>query len=215
MVRNTLLALSGLLVLASLYLIFLWVPTEQTQGVVQRIFYFHVAVAWSSFLAFLVVFVASIGYLLRGWSGWDRLAYASAEIGVILTSLTLLLGMLWARAVWEVWWTWEPRLTTTLVLWFIYVAYLMLRAYAPRGGQAARYSAVLAVVGFVDVPIVFLSVRWAQGLHPSGVSLEPSMVVTLVVSVLAMTALYAYLLYERTSLRASEETLERILHRYA
>src|SRR5579883_2467840 len=189
------LVLGALLVtmVAALYAIFVWAPTERTMGHVQRIFYVHVSLAWLSYLAFFVVFVCSLGYLWRRDERWDALARASAEIGVVFTSLFILSGALWGRPVWGTWWTWDARLTTTAILWFIYVAYLMLRAYVPEVPRAARYAAVLGIVGFVDVPIVHMSVTWWRALHPeptvarldSSPLLPPEMLATLVVASVA------------------------------
>src|SRR5438045_8816348 len=129
--------------------------------------YVHVPAAWVTFMAFGVVFVASVAYLKTKRIQWDRVAAASAEIGVQFCALTIVLGSLWGRPVWGTWWTWDPRLTTTAILWFIYVAYLMLRAYVPEVPRAARYAAVLGIVGFVDVPIIHMSVTWWRALHPA------------------------------------------------
>ncbi len=218
MVRLALLMASAVLMLANLGLIFLWAPTELVMGQVQRIFYFHVPVAWVAFLAVFIVFVASILYLWRGQRRWDALAHSAAEIGVLFITLMLISGATWAKPVWGVWWTWDPRLTTSLIMWLIYVAYLMLRAYAPTPSQAARYSAVLGIVGFVDVPIVYFAVEWWRNIHPEMVigplaetgSLEGSMVVTFLFSLLAFTVLFAYLLWERVGLRNSEDTLRAV-----
>ena len=130
-VRHVLLVLAGLLMLADLYLMLMVAPTDSVLGQVQRIFYFHVPIAVMSFLAFFVVFLASVIFLARRTPVWDRLAHASAEVGVVFVTLALVTGVIWARPIWNTWWTWEPRLTTTLILWLIYVAYLMIRSYAP------------------------------------------------------------------------------------
>jgi len=161
--------LGGALMLADLYLIFMVAPTDSVLGHVQRVFYFHVPIAIMSFLAFFVVFLASLVYLIRRGTRWDSLAHSAAEVGVIFVTLALLTGTLWARPVWNTWWAWEPRLTTTLILWLIYVAYLMVRAYAPNRARAAVYSAVVGIIGFVDVPIVYYSVQWWRGIHPAPV----------------------------------------------
>ncbi|MBI4200013.1 MAG: cytochrome c biogenesis protein CcsA [Chloroflexi bacterium] len=207
------------LVTADLALIFLWVPTETlAMGVVQRIFYFHVPLAWVGFLAFGVVFVASILFLWRGGRRWDALAHASAEVGVVFTTLMLFSGSTWAKPVWGVWWTWDPRLTTSLILWLLYVAYLMVRAYAPTPAQAARYAAVLGTISFIDVPIVYFSVVWWRNIHPEIIvgptaqpgSLEPEMLVTLLFSLLTFTLLFAYLLWERVRLREAEDAVRSL-----
>ena len=213
--RSILLMVSAVLMMVDLVLIFLWVPTEQVMGVVQRIFYFHVPLAWVMFVAFFVVFIASVMYLWKGQRRWDALGHSAAEVGVVFATLMLISGAVWAKPVWGVWWTWSPRLTTSLILWLLYVGYLMLRAYAPTPSQAARYSAVMGIVGFIDVPIVYLSVVWWRNIHPelmvgpgaeSG-SLDGDMLVTLMYSLLTFTVLFAYLLWERLALRNDEDAV--------
>ncbi|MDE2969841.1 MAG: cytochrome c biogenesis protein [Chloroflexota bacterium] len=221
-VRMSLLGLSGGLMLAALGMTFLYAPTDAVLGISQRIFYVHVPLALVGFLAFAVVAVCSIGYLWKGSERMDNVAYAAAEIGVLFTSLMLITGMLWAKPAWGVWWSLSPQLTTSLILWFLYVAYLMLRAYAPPGETAARYAAVLGIIGFIDVPIVYMAARWWRDLHPNKVlgplaeesALEPSMQITFLVSILAFTALFAWLLAERTELRRQETQLERMRYTY-
>ena len=214
--RNVLLLLSAVSMVGVLYLVFLWVPTERNLGISQRIFYFHVSMAWVGFFAFFWVLVGSVGYLWKRSQKMDRLAYTSAEIGVVFTTLMLITGVLWAKPVWGVWWTWDPKLTTSLILWLIYVAYLMLRAYSPRGDQGARFAAILGIIGFIDVPIIYLSVVWWRTVHPNVVgtaatgSLEPSMRMVLMACTVAFTLLFAYLLMDRLSLRRSEEEFEAI-----
>ena len=161
--------------LVALGAIFLWVPTEKEMGIVQRIFYFHVPAAFSSFLAFFLVFVGSIQYLRTRADKWDRLALCSAELGVIFALIVLITGPLWAKPIWGVYWRWEPRLTSMLITFTIYVAYLMVRGYGP----VQRTSAVLGILAFVNVPLVYYAVDlWAadQQLHPPrNVELEPTM----------------------------------------
>ena len=214
-VKKGLFVVSAAMMLVVLYLIFMWVPTERNLGVSQRIFYFHVPIAWVGFLAFFVVLVGSVGYLWKRTSKWDQLAYSAAEIGVLFTTLMLITGILWAKPVWGVWWTWDPRLTTSLILWLIYVAYLMLRAYSPRGDQGARYAAVLGIAGFMDVPIVYLSIVWWRTVHPQVLvgpaatgELDSSMRLLLLISTVMFTLLFAYLLTDRVSLRKSEDEVE-------
>ena len=216
--RTILLLVTGLLMLADLYLIFMVAPTDAVMGDVQRVFYFHVPMAIMSFLAFFVVFVASVGYLARRGRRWDSVAHASAEVGVLFVSLALITGIIWGRPVWNTWWTWEPRLTTTLILWLIYVSYLMIRSYAPSQDKAARYSAVVGIIGFVDVPIVYYSVVWWRSIHPSPVvgpfaesgALEPVMLMTLLFSLVTFVVLFALLVWERAALRDSEDQLREM-----
>lgn len=182
-------------------------PPEQVEGNVFRIFYVHVPIAWDAYLAFFVVFVASALYLWRRSELWDRVARVSAEVGLLFTTLVLISGSIWGRPVWGVWWTWDARLTTTLVLWFMYLAYLLLRAYAAEGGQAPRYAAVLGIVAFIDVPIVQFSVTWWRTLHPqsdvlAAGHLAPAMLTTLFVSLAAFTLLGVALFAHRYRLEA-------------
>lgn len=215
--KRVFLLTSGLLMLAVIYLVFIWVPTEKNLGVSQRIFYIHVPIAWVGFLAFLFVLIGSVGYLLKRSRGWDQLAYSAAEIGVIFTTLMLVTGILWAKPVWGVWWTWDPRLTTTLILWLIYVAYLMLRSYGPKGDKGARYASILGIAGFIDVPIVYLSIYWWRTVHPQALigpaasgELNSQMFTVFMVSTITFTIFFIYLLMERMSLRKSEDALEDI-----
>ncbi len=143
-------------------------PTEATMGDVQRIFYYHLPSAWVAFLLFFVNFLASCWYLTRRSPGADALALASAEVGVSFCTIVLITGPIWARPIWGIWWTWDARLTSTLVLWLIYVSYLVLRHYA-TGGQVPVLAAALGIFGFVDVPIVYMAIRWFRTQHPQPV----------------------------------------------
>lgn len=193
------------LMLASLFMIFEYVPTEADEGIVQRIFYFHVPCAWVAFAAFGLVAIAGILYLWLGDQIWDDLGYASAETGMVFCTLMLVSGSLWARPIWGVWWTWDSRLTTTFILWLMYGGYLMLRASADDTPQVARFAAVIGIVAALDVPIVIVSVRLWRTIHPAvlvtkqgGHGLEdPRMIATLLVSLAAFTALWAWILMLR------------------
>ncbi|MDE2683578.1 MAG: cytochrome c biogenesis protein [Chloroflexota bacterium] len=216
--RLWLLLITAVLILVDGYLIFMVAPTDAVLGHVQRIFYVHVPISILSFLGFLICAVAGIGYLIRRTERWDRVAHASAEVGVVFVTLALVTGIIWARPVWNAWWQWEPRLTTTLILWFIYVAYLMIRQYAPTPQQGRTWSAVVGIIGFVDVPIVYYSVQWWQSIHPKQVigpaaaegALEPIMAQILVFSLVATLALFTYLLLERVALRGIEDRLSHL-----
>jgi heme exporter protein C len=212
-VRLSVLGLASLvLVPLSLAAIFLYAPTERLQGPVQRVFYLHLPMAWIAYLAFFIVFLGSLLFLWKRDERWDRLARSSAEVGVLFTTLVLLTGSIWARPVWGTWWSWDARLTTTLVLWFIYLGYLMLRSYVDDQQRAARYAAVLGIIGFLDVPIIHQSVTWWRTLHPEPVVLAPggpampiAMLQTLGLSLVAFTVLFCWLLqlrYQVESLRA-------------
>lgn len=142
--------------------------TADQGGPLQRIFYFHVPSAWVGYLAFAIVFIASIAYLRTGARRWDVLAHGAAEVGVVFITLVLITGPIWARPVWGTWWQWDARLTSSLVMWLTYVAYLMLRSLATDPRAAGRAAAIVGVLGFLNVPIVHFSVHWWRTLHPSG-----------------------------------------------
>lgn len=180
------------------------VPPDAVQGQVQRLMYVHVPAAWLAYLAFFVVFVSSVAYLRTKAVRWDRLAHASAEIGVLFTALAIILGSLWGKPVWGVWWTWDPRLTTTAVLLLIYLGYLAVRRLPESPVRRARWAAVVGIVGFLDVPVVHLSVVWWRSLHQpasvirlDGPVMAAPMLAALFLAVAAFTALYAYLLLLR------------------
>ncbi len=215
---DALLVASALMMALTLYMVYLWVPTEQNLGVSQRIFYFHVPLGWIGMVSIIIVAVASILHLYTGKQRWDDLAYSTAELGIIFASLILITGAVWAKPVWGVWWTWDAKLTTTLVLWFIYVGYLMVRAYGPAGTQGRRFASVIALIGAVDAPIIYKATDWWRSAHPDNnipSDLNGQMALTLLVSVLTFTVIYVYLLMERYSLRRSESDLDELHQRIA
>ncbi len=203
------------LFITGLYMAFLYAQTETRMGLVYRIFFFHLGAIISSTVAVLVVAVAGVAFLRTNARGWDRIGEASAEIGVLFGTIGLISGSIWARATWGAWWTWDPRLTTFLVLWFIYVAYLMLRASARDDPRVARFCAVFGLVGAIDVPIVFMSARIWRGISPvlgqagsdSTFGLTPEMSQTLMVAIVAYLFLYAYLLILRVRLEELRDEL--------
>ncbi|OGO32368.1 MAG: cytochrome C assembly protein [Chloroflexi bacterium RBG_16_56_11] len=203
-----------ILMLVSLYMVFVYVPTEKEMGIVQRIFYLMVPMGWLALLSFLLVFIGSILYLVKRQARWDALAYSSAEVGLVATTGALVVGSLWARPIWGVWWTWEPRLTATLVLWFVYLAYFMVRSFAGEESRGARFAAVIGIVGFIDLPIVVLATTLWRGMHPGGVifsgGLESRMLLTLLVSLAAFTVLYVVLLNLRLALKNAEMVLKQV-----
>jgi heme exporter protein C len=214
---NKLMALTGagfILMIAALYMIFVYVPTEASMGAVQRIFYFHVPLAWLAFMAFFIVFVCSIAYLVKKNSRWDRVASSSAEVGIVFTTLFLISGSIWAKPIWGVWWTWEPRLTSALVLWLVYLAYLLIRSYVSNREQGARFSAVVGIVGFLDVPIVALAISLWPTEHPSALIFEgglaPSMLATLLVCIAAFSVLFAILLVQKLTVKDLESEINRL-----
>jgi heme exporter protein C len=201
-------------ILVALYLIFYYAPQEATMGEVQRIFYAHVPSAWTAFLAYFMVFLGSIAYLWKRTRIADDLAYSSAEVGFIFCTCVLVTGPLWAKPAWGIWWTWDARLTSTFVLWLLFISYLMLRSYVLNPGRAAVLGAVVGILGFVDVPIVYMSIRWWRTQHPQpviaggeGSGLDPKMWITLLVSWGACLCLFAYLVRQRLWLAEARREL--------
>ena len=209
--ENSLIVLAFVTFVIALYMVFLYAPTERTMGVVQRIFYFHVPVAWVALLAYTIVFIGSVLYLWKRNTVWDVLAHSSAEAGFVFTTMFLISGSIWAKPIWGVWWTWEPRLTTALMLWFIYIVYLIVRSYATEESRGARFAAVVGIVGFVDIPIIILAITLWRTQHPSPVIFEggltPPMLMTLFVCLAAFTILYILVLWQGFSLRLLENKL--------
>ena len=205
---NGLLVLGFILFVIALYLVFIYVPTEKTMGIVQRIFYLMVPMAWLALFSFIIIFISSILYLKSRNNRWDILANSAAELGIVFTTLTLITGSSWARPIWGVWWTWEPRLTATLVLWLIYIAYFMVRSFATEESRGATFAAVVGIVGFIDVPIIGMATTLWRGLHPGAIifqgGLAPSMLLTLIVNLAAFTAFYIFLLTQRISIKNAE-----------
>ena len=198
----------------ALYMAFIGAPRESTMGDLQRIFYFHVPAAIAGLTAFAVNFVASLMYIARKNRRWDNLAISAAEIGVMFMSMVLVTGPIWAKPAWFVWWTWSPRLTLSLVLILLYIAYLLIRNYIEDPERKAMVSAVFGIVAFVDVPLVWFSIRWWRDIHPSPMletgGLSPSMRPAFLVCSLAFQVLLIYLLRRRFYLQAMREDLEWI-----
>lgn len=184
---------------------FLFAQTEQVMGPIQRIFYVHLPLAWVGFVAFGHACWAGIQYLRTGRREWDVAGASAAEIGVLFSTLVIVTGSLWARPVWGTWWTWDPQLVTYLILWLIYVGYLMLRGAAGDDPRRARFAAVFAIVGFVDVPLVWFSARYLRALSPvifttHSIGLAPSMAAALGVGLVAWSLFYALLFRARLRL---------------
>ena len=202
-----------------MWMVFLWVPTETNQGAIQRALYVHVPTAWVSMVAIIAVAIFSVIYLLNGRERWDRLAAATAETGVVFGALMLLTGIVWARPVWGVWWTGEAKLTTALILFFVYVAYLMFRAYFPPGAQRRRLAAIIALIGAIDAPIIYWAAElWAEA-HPPAVigpasdpdsAISSDIALTLMVGVVAFTLLFAVILVERYRIRRAEDEVTEL-----
>jgi|TARA_B110000263_G_scaffold249673_1_gene268037 heme exporter protein C len=203
-------------------MVFMWVPTEQNLGVSQRIFYFHVPLGWIGMVSIFVVGIASVIHLLTKKNLWDAIAYSAAELGVIFATLILITGAVWAKPVWGVWWSWDPKLTTTLILWFVYVGYLMVRSFSPRGSQGRRYASVVALLGAIDAPIIYLASIWWRTAHPnlnigplaeSDSDLDSKMYITFFVSLITFTIFYVYVMLERIQMRKCEDDLDEV-HQY-
>ena len=197
-----------------LALSFGYAPREATQGNVQRIMYLHVPSILTAYLAFGIVFVGSLAYLFTQNRRWDALAAASAEIGVLFTGLTLVSGAIWGKPTWGTWWTWDARLTATAILFVIYLGYLLLRGMVDDPERAARYAAVLGIIGALNIPIVHFSVLWWRTLHqpstllgPGPAPIAPPMLVAWLVNQIAFTLLYAYFVTKSVGIRRLEARL--------
>ena len=179
------------------WMVFFWVPTEAVQGIIQRIFYVHVPSAWVAFMAFGIVALASVMYLWLKDERFDRAALSAAEGGMVFTTIVLLTGPLWGKIAWGTYWTWEPRLTFTLLLWFIYLGYFMVRNATEDPEKGRRFAAVVGIVGALDIPLIHVSVLWFRSLHPQpvvlnaeGPALDADMGITIGVAVLAFNILF-------------------------
>ncbi len=198
---------SGLVLIAAMMLFNVWnvimnTPMVPEQHWAQKIFYIHVPVAWTGFLSYFIVMVAGILYLINKEQKWDRLGLAAAEIGTLFVTLVLITGPIWAKPIWGTWWTWEPRLTTTLILFLIYVGYFMLRSFGGHPERTSRYAAVLGIIAFIDVPIIFYSVRFWEEQFQSHPQIEitqqiPDIVIPFLVSLMIFTMLFSLMLRYR------------------
>lgn len=199
----------------SLYMVFVYAPEEETMGIIQKIFYYHVSAGWVFMLAFGLVFIGSVGYLITQKQSWDTFAATCAELGVVFCTISLTTGPIWAKPVWGIWWTWDARLTSTLVEWLIYVAYLMLRANVTERSKRANLSAVFGILGALDVPIVYFSIRWWRTQHPQPVMggggyLDPQMLQAFLVCLATFTLLFFFLLGRRMELAEAEDEVESL-----
>lgn len=197
-----LLVLTVISIIASLYTSFIYAPTELVMGDIQRIFYFHMGTVWVATVAFTTVFIASIMFLKSGKRKWDILALSSAEIGVLFITLTIITGSIWAKPIWGTWWTWDPQLTTTFILWILYIVYLILRSVAGDNVKQARFAAVFSIIAFIDLPLVYISARLKRGISPvvfgpGGGGIESKMLITMLITFLACTLLFIILLKQR------------------
>jgi heme exporter protein C len=189
---------SGLVIMA-VVAICVVAPTEQSMGHAQRIVYIHVSVAWLALAGLLVMAATGGMYLHRRNLWWDHWAGAAAEVGWLCSTLTVVTGSLWAHAAWNTWWTWDPRLMTSFVLWIVYSGYLLVRSSLDDIHRCARLGAILAIVGTADIPLVIMATRWFRGIHPTTPIVEPSMRMVLLLSILSFTAFFGLLLVLRRS----------------
>ncbi len=212
---------TSLVVLASLWAVFLWVPTERHLGIVQRIFYYHVPSALACYVGFIIAALASMAYLARGKIVYDHMARAGVEVGMLFASMVLITGPLWAKPSWGTYWTWDARLTTMFVLWLVYFAYLLLRAFSRDDEMGKRFAAVLAIIGTLDIPLIVLATRLWQGAHPavlqstkadSGLK-DPAMGITLGICMIAFALLFTWLWTLRFSVLRMTETIEDLEYR--
>jgi heme exporter protein C len=208
--------LTAILLSCALYMALVWAPTEKTMGNVQRIFYYHVPSAWTAFTLFFVNFAASVVYLIKRRPAADIVALVSAEVGVVFCTVVLVTGPIWARPVWGIWWTWDMRLTSTLVLWLIYVSYLFLRRFS-SGGQTPTLAAALAVLGALCVPFVYFSIWFFRTQHPQpvmggGGSIDPRMLHVLLINWLAFSCFAYFVCWSRYRL---EELQRDVDHAHA
>ena len=202
-------AVVACLVLAALGAIFFVAPTEATMGDVQRIVYLHVSVAWCALVGCLAMGFCGLAYLATRRLAWDQRSQAAGEVGWLCTTLTLATGSAWAHEAWGTWWTWEPRLTSCLVLWIMFAGLFLVRSSIDDPDRRARISGVLALAAMADVPLVFMATRWFRGVHPVTPEMDPAMRVVLLVSVLCFSALFAYLaLVRRRQLALAERVAE-------
>jgi heme exporter protein C len=200
-------AVAILLVIASAYASFFIAPEERTMGVIQRIFYFHVASAWAGFTAFFLCFIGNLLYVWKRAQKYDWLAVSGAEVGLAFTTVVLITGPIWAHPVWGIWWTWDARLTSTFVLWLLYVSYLLLRTLVEEPDRRALLSSLFGIFAFIDVPLVFGAIRWWRTQHPQpvimggqGSGLDPTMKSVFFFSALAMHVFMLWLIAERYAL---------------
>ena len=201
--RTALLALLGALAMAFCqWLIFVYAPEEKVMGLAQKIFYIHLPLAWWGLISFACAFVGGILYLMKRDRKYDLFSAASVEVGMLFCTLTLITGSIWGRHSWGVWWTWDPRLTTALILWFIYAGCMALRSMPMPESRRAALCSVVSIAGFIDVPLVFLSARLWRSIHPSvfaseGGGLTSEMAVTVVACVLCFALVWLALLLLR------------------
>jgi len=213
-----LIIISFISVVISLYATFIYAPSEVIMGEIQRIFYFHMGTVWVASVAFTIVFISSIMFLVNGKRKWDILSLSAAEIGVVFITLTIVTGSIWAKPVWGTWWTWDPQLTTTFILWILYIVYLIIRSVAGDNMKQAKFAAVYSIIAFIDLPIVYISARLKRGISPvvfgpGGGGIEREMLITMMITLIACTLFFIILLRERINLEKMRDDLKLIKSR--
>ena len=212
-------ALVFLLLAAAAYASFFIAPTDAKQGLIYRILFLHVSSAWTGLTAFLIGFVGNLLYVWKRQSQWDWLGVSAVEVGLAFTTVVLVTGPIWAHPVWGIWWTWDARLTSTFVMWLLYVSYLLLRTLVEEPDRRALFSALFGIFAFLDVPLVFGSIRWWRTQHPQPIvmggadsGMDPVMFRVLLFAWLAMLALMTLLLRQRYRLEAMRSEFETMRH---
>src|ERR1700674_3088017 len=208
-------ALVFLLLAAASYGALIWAPTENTMGLVQRIFYFHVSSAWTGFVSFILVFIGSVAYLRTRALKWDWLSVASAEVGVAFFTIVLVTGPIWAKPVWGIWWTWDARLTSSFLLWVLFVSYLILRTLVDEPERRAMVSAVFGIFAALDIPLVYFSIWLFRTQHPQpvigdGGSLDSRMLSVLLLCWAALLGVMALLIRQRYRLETLRHQVEEL-----
>jgi heme exporter protein C len=212
---------SAIFMLVAIYLVFFYAPTEAVMGNVQRVFYFHVAAGWVGMLGFLVAAIVGIIYLRTANHKWDIIGLASVEIGMVFAFINVVTGAIWARPIWNTWWTWDPRLTTATIMLLIYAAYLMLRAGIDDPNRRARFGAIYAIIGFLSVPLTFFSARLFRTIHPvvigtnqpgaeGAFDMTADMRVAFFFSLITFTILFCDLLWHRYRLGRLADKVEQL-----
>jgi heme exporter protein C len=199
----------------TIWMIFVYTPIDALQGDAQRILYFHVPTAWAGMLSFGILALVGVVYLFYPDERLDWVARAAGEVGIVFLTVTLFLGAIWGKPIWGAWWVWDARLTATLILWFMYVGYLMLRSYMGRTLESARGGAVIGVIGVIDLPIIYFSVNWWRGQHPiqqigTPGALPPQALWTILMAVIAFTLLYAFMMVQAYQLQRLQTLAQRL-----
>ncbi len=213
--------LSGVLILLTMLMIFFYAPIEAIMGAVQKVFYFHVSSAWLGMLGFLVAAVVGIIYLRNKRQIWDMIGVSAVELGMVFSFVAIVSGMIWARPIWNTWWTWDPRLTTMTIMELLYIAYLMLRSAVEDPERRARLGAIYVIVAFISVPLTFFSIRFARTIHPvvigsndptsqGAFDMTPRMLQTFITSLVVFTVLFADLLWNRVRLEILAQKVNQI-----